>query len=75
MRRLLMGCLIIIILLAGCASTIPTVVPSAEKYCPRPVRPVIEQRASWDVQGLLEMNLVVIDYTLKLEKTVECWEK
>lgn len=74
MRKLLMGCLIIIILLAGCASTIPTVVPSAEKYCPRPVRPIIEQRDAWTVQDILQANLVIIDYTLKLEKTVECWE-
>jgi hypothetical protein len=46
-----------------------------EKYCPRPVKPVIEQKDVWTVQDLLQMNLVVIDYSLKLEETVNCWEK
>jgi hypothetical protein len=46
-----------------------------EKYCPRPVRPVIEQKDVWDMQSLLQMNLTVIDYTLKLEKTCDCWEQ
>lgn len=64
-----------IIILAGCSTINPAVVvPQAEKYCPRPVRPIIEQRDVWTVQDLLQANLVIIDYTLKLEKTVECWE-
>jgi hypothetical protein len=45
-----------------------------EKYCQRPVRPIIEQKPAWDMQSLLQANLVIIDYTLKLEKTVDCWE-
>jgi hypothetical protein len=73
MRLLSMGWLIILIL-AGCASNIPTVVPPMEKYCPAPVRPVIEQKAAWTVQDLLQANMVIIDYTLKLEQTVGCWE-
>jgi hypothetical protein len=44
-----------------------------EKYCPRPVRPVIEQKDVWDMQALLQMNLTVVDYVLKLEATVECY--
>lgn len=74
MRKLLMASLIILIL-AGCAITKPAVVvPQADKYCPRPVRPVIEQRDVWDIQALLGMNLTVIDYSLKLEETLKCWE-
>jgi hypothetical protein len=46
-----------------------------ERYCPAPVRPVIEQRDIWTVHDLLQMNLTVIDYTLKLEETIRCWEK
>ena len=72
MRLLLMVPLTILIL-AGCASNIPIVVPPMEKYCPRPVRPVIEQKDAWDMQSLLQMNLTIIDYTLKLEATVECY--
>ena len=64
-----------ILILAGCASNIPTVVPPMEKYCPRPVRPVIEQKDVWDMQSLLQMNLTIIDYTLKLESTISCWEQ
>lgn len=74
MQKLSMA-LLSILILAGCASNIPIVVPSAEKYCPRPVRPVIEQKDVWDMQALLQMNLTVIDYTLKIEKTLECWEQ
>ena len=61
------------LILAGCASNIPVVVPSVEKYCPRPVRPVIEQKDAWDMQSLLQMNLTIIDYTLKLEASLECY--
>jgi uncharacterized protein YceK len=74
MHKLLIILLLILILMAGCASNIPTVVPSAEKYCQRPVRPVIEQKDIWTVQELLQLNLTVIDYTLKLEASLECWE-
>ena len=74
MRLLLMVPLTILIL-AGCASNIPIVVPPMEKYCPRPVRPVIEQKDIWDMQSLLQMNLTIIDYTLKLESTISCWEQ
>ena len=73
MRVLLITLLSILILTAGCASNIPVVVPSVEKYCPRPVRPVIEQKDVWDMQALLQMNLTVVDYVLKLEATVECY--
>jgi len=44
-----------------------------EKYCPRPVRPVIEQKDIWTMQELLQLNLTVIDYTLKLEASLECY--
>ena len=67
--------LLSILILVSCASNIPIVVPSAEKYCPRPVRPVIEQKDVWTIQELLQVNLTVIDYTLKIEKTLECWEQ
>lgn len=73
MRKSLMV-LLSILILAGCASNIPTVVPSVEKYCPRPVRPIIEQKDIWTMQELLQLNLTVIDYTLKLEASLECWE-
>jgi PBP1b-binding outer membrane lipoprotein LpoB len=73
MRKSLMV-LLSILILAGCASNIPTVVPSVEKYCPRPVRPVIAQKDIWTMQELLQLNLTVIDYTLKLEASLECWE-
>lgn len=74
MLKLLMV-LLSILILVSCASNIPTVIPPMEKYCPRPVKPVIEQKDVWTVQDLLQMNLVVIDYSLKLEETVNCWEK
>ena len=74
MLKLLMV-LLSILILASCASNIPTVIPPMDKYCPRPVKPVIEQKDVWTVQDLLQMNLVVIDYSLKLEETVNCWEK
>ena len=74
MLKLLMV-LLSILILVSCASNIPTVIPSMEKYCPRPVKPVVEQKDVWTVQDLLQMNLVVIDYSLKLEETVNCWEK
>jgi hypothetical protein len=45
-----------------------------EKYCPRPVRPVIEPKEAWDMTSLLQMNLTVIDYALKLEVSLDCWE-
>jgi len=45
-----------------------------EKYCQRPVRPFIEQKPVWDMQSLLQANLAIVDYTLKLEETVDCWE-
>lgn len=73
MHKLLIMLLVILILMAGCASNIPTVVPSVEKYCQRPVRPVIEQKDIWTMQELLQLNLTIIDYTLKLEETVDCW--
>jgi uncharacterized protein YceK len=71
--KLLIILLVILILMAGCASNIPTVVPSVEKYCPRPVRPIIEQKDIWTMQELLQLNLTVIDYTLKLEASLECY--
>lgn len=67
--------LLITLILAGCASNIPTVVPSVEKYCPRPVRPIIEQKDVWTIQEILQVNLTITDYVLKLESTVDCWEK
>lgn len=73
MRLLSMGWLIILIL-AGCASS-PAIVPPVEKFCQRPVRPIIEEKDVWTMQELLQLNLTIIDYTLKLEGTVECWEK
>ncbi len=73
MRRSL-TVLLTTLILASCASNIPTVVPSVEKYCPRPVRPVIAQKDIWTMQELLQLNLTVIDYTLKLEASLECWE-
>ncbi len=66
--------LLSILILAGCATTSPVVVPAMEKYCPRPVKPVITQKDVWTVQDLLQMNLTIIDYTLKLENTLDCWE-
>lgn len=73
MRKLLMVCFSIIIL-AGCSTIKPAVViPPVDKYCQRPVRPVIEERPSWDMQSLMQANLTIIDYTLKLEATVECY--
>jgi hypothetical protein len=71
--RLSLMTLLTTLILASCASNIPTVVPSAEKYCPRPVRPVITQKDIWTMQELLQLNLTIIDYTLKLEATVDCW--
>lgn len=74
MQRLLMV-LLIILILVGCGTTKPAViVPPMEKYCTTPVRPVIEQKDVWTVQDLLQMNLTIIDYTLKLEETIKCWE-
>lgn len=73
MTRKLSIALLSILMLAGCATS-PVVVPPMKKYCPRPVKPVIEYKDVWTVQDLLQANLVIIDYTLKLEKTVECWE-
>jgi predicted small lipoprotein YifL len=74
MQKLLMV-LLIILILAGCGTTKPAViVPPMEKYCPAPVRPVIAQKDIWTVQDLLQMNLTIIDYTLKLEETIKCWE-
>ena len=73
MQKLLMVFLITLIM--GCSTIKPAVVvPAMEKYCQRPVRPVIEPKEAWDMPSLLQMNLTVIDYTLKLEKTLECWE-
>lgn len=64
-----------ILILVGCSTINPAVVvPPMEKYCPRPVRPVIEQKDVWTVQDILGANLVIIDYALKLEQTVGCWE-
>ena len=76
MRVLSIILLSILILVGGCATTKPVVVvPPMEKYCQRPVRPVIEQKDVWTIQELLQVNLTVIDYTLKIEKTLECWEQ
>ena len=75
MQKLSIILLSILILVAGCATTKPAVVvPAMEKYCPRPVRPVIEPKEVWDMPSLLQMNLIIIDYTLKLEASLECWE-
>ena len=75
MRKLSIILLSILILVGGCATTKPAVVvPPMEKYCPRPVRPIIEQKDIWTMQELLQLNLTVIDYTLKLEASLECWE-
>jgi len=66
---------LLIILIVGCAWNKPAVVvPPVEKYCSSPVRPVIERKPAWDIQSLLQVNLIVIDYTLKLEQTIKCWE-
>lgn len=73
MRQLLMA-LLSILILVGCASNIPTVIPPMEKYCPRPVRPTIEEKPSWDIQSLLQVNLTLVDYSLKLEASLECWD-
>lgn len=73
MQRLLIV-LLSILILASCASNASTVVPPMEKYCPRPVKPIVEQKDVWTVQELLQMNLTIIDYSLKLENTVNCWE-
>lgn len=72
MRKLLTGLLIILIM--GCATNPAVIIPPVEKYCPRPVRPIIEQKDVWTVQDLLQMNMTIIDYTIKLESTVSCWE-
>ena len=61
--------------MVGCGTTKPAViVPPMEKYCPAPVRPVIEQKDVWTIQELLQVNLTIIDYSLKLEETIKCWE-
>lgn len=73
--RLSLTILLATLILASCASNIPTVIPPMEKYCPRPVRPVIEQKDVWTMQELLQVNLTIIDYTLKLESTISCWEQ
>lgn len=73
MRRSL-TVLLTTLILASCASNIPTVIPHMEKYCPRPVKPVIDQKDIWTMHELLQLNLTVIDYTLKLEASIECWE-
>ncbi len=65
---------IAILILASCATKPAVIIPPVEKYCQRPVRPVIEERSSWDMQLLLQANLTIIDYTLKLESTLDCWE-
>ena len=71
--RLSLMTLLTTLILASCATS-PAIVPSVEKYCPRPVRPVIAQKDIWTMQELLQLNLTVIDYTLKLEASIECWE-
>ena len=74
MQRLLMAFLTILIL-ASCSTIKPSVVvPTVERYCPRPVRPFIELQEKWDMQSLMKQNLTIIDYVLKLEETVDCWE-
>lgn len=61
--------------MVGCGTTKPAViVPPMEKYCTAPVRPVIEQKDIWTIQELLQINLTIIDYSLKLEETIKCWE-
>lgn len=75
MHKLLIILLVILILMAGCASNIPTVVPPMEKFCQRPVRPVIEQKDVWTVQEILQVNLTITDYVLKLESTCDCLEQ
>jgi hypothetical protein len=73
MQKLLMVFLITLIM--GCSTIKPAVVvPSMEKYCPRPVRPYIAPQEKWDMPSLIQQNLVIIDYTLKLEETLDCWE-
>lgn len=76
MRVLSIILLSILILVGGCATTKPAVVvPPMEKYCQRPVRPVIEAKDVWTIQEILQVNLTITDYVLKLESTVDCWEK
>lgn len=73
MQKLLIICSIILIM--GCAANKPSiVVPDVEKFCPRPVRPYIEAKTKWTMQELFQENLAIIDYVLKLEETVDCWE-
>ena len=72
MQKSLMG-LLSILILAGCATS-PVVVPPMTKYCPRPVKPVIEYKDVWTVQDLLQANLIIIDYAIKQESTIDCWE-
>jgi len=70
--RLSLMTLLTTLILASCATS-PAIVPSVEKFCQRPVRPVIAQKDIWTMQELLQLNLTIIDYTLKLEATVDCW--
>lgn len=46
--------------------------PPVEKYCPSPIRPILA--APDTTTKLLDNYLTVVDYGLKLEKTIECYE-
>lgn len=74
MRKSLIVVLLLILILVSCASNPAVIIPQVEKYCPRPVRPILEQKDTWTIQDLLQMNMTIIDYTLKLESTVSCYE-
>ena len=71
MRTALIG--LLIILTMGCSQTSQIVKPP-EKYCPKPDRPVLVAPDIWTVQDLANINLILVDYALKLEKTIDCYE-
>lgn len=53
----------------GCATASKPV----DVYCQRPVRPVLTEIL--DDKGLLSNYNIVVDYSLKLESVIECYEK
>lgn len=74
MRRLL-PVLLICLMLPGCAtkSTPSVVVKEPAKYCPRPPKPEI--KAPRTISELLDAYLEVVDYSLKEEATIDCYEE
>lgn len=58
----------LLLVLTACAK--PMI--KADVYCPRPERPVLITPA--DDKNVLQNYLSAVDYCLKLESTVKCYE-